>query len=59
MKHWYVVVWLHKGWSTEMENIMPGDQRDRRRNLRTALILAAVALVFFVGIMARHWLFGS
>ncbi|WP_229678813.1 cytochrome oxidase small assembly protein [Silvimonas amylolytica] len=38
---------------------MPGDQRDRRRNLRTALILAAVALVFFVGIMARHWLFGS
>jgi hypothetical protein len=42
-----------------MENLMSDDQRERRRNLRTALILAGVALLFFVGIMARHWLFGS
>jgi hypothetical protein len=42
-----------------MENVMANDPRERRRNLRTALILAGVALVFFVGIVARHWLFGS
>ena len=42
-----------------MENLMTQDPRDRRRNLRTALILASVALVFFVGIVARHWLFGN
>ncbi|MBB5192253.1 hypothetical protein HNQ50_002994 [Silvimonas terrae] len=42
-----------------MENLMRDDRPERRRNLRTALILASVALVFFVGIMARHWLFGN
>ncbi|HVZ44540.1 MAG TPA: cytochrome oxidase small assembly protein [Ramlibacter sp.] len=31
----------------------------RRKNVRLALILASVALVFFVGIVAKHWLFGS
>ena len=25
------------------------------KNLRTALILASVAVVFFVGIVVRHW----
>ena len=27
------------------------------RNTRTALILASIALVFFVGIMLKYWLF--
>ncbi|HTN49378.1 MAG TPA: cytochrome oxidase small assembly protein [Burkholderiaceae bacterium] len=31
----------------------------RRHNRRTALILATVALVFFVGVIARRWLFGG
>jgi hypothetical protein len=26
------------------------------RNLRTALILASIALAFFVGVVVRHWL---
>jgi hypothetical protein len=26
------------------------------RNARTALILASIALVFFVGVVMRHWL---
>jgi hypothetical protein len=30
----------------------------RRQNRRTALILAGIALVFFVGVVARRWLFG-
>ncbi|GGP23826.1 cytochrome oxidase small assembly protein [Silvimonas iriomotensis] len=42
-----------------MENLMRDEQQERRRNLRTGLILAGVAAVFFVGIMARHWLFGQ
>jgi len=25
-------------------------------NVRTALVLASIALVFFLGVMARHWL---
>jgi len=25
-------------------------------NVRTALILASIALVFFVGVVIRHWL---
>lgn len=29
---------------------------DTGRNTRTALILAAVALAFFVGILLRYWL---
>ncbi|MEK9721795.1 MAG: cytochrome oxidase small assembly protein [Quisquiliibacterium sp.] len=30
---------------------------DRKANLRTALILLSVALVFFFGIIAKRWLF--
>jgi hypothetical protein len=26
-----------------------------RRRIRTALILASIALVFFLGVIARHW----
>jgi hypothetical protein len=28
------------------------------RNLRTAVILLSVALVFFAGVIVNHWLFG-
>jgi len=28
----------------------------RRRNLRTALVLASIALVTFTGIVAKYWL---
>lgn len=34
-----------------------GGARMRARNLRTALILASVAAVFFAGVVAKHWLF--
>lgn len=43
----------------QMENAMTHEQPERRRNIRTALILASIALVFFAGIMVRHWLFGN
>jgi len=29
------------------------------RNLNTALILASIALVFFVGVFAKYWLAGG
>jgi hypothetical protein len=29
---------------------------NRRDNLRTALILASIALAFFVGVIVNHWL---
>jgi hypothetical protein len=32
---------------------------DKRQNRRTALILLSVVIVFFVGVVVRHWLFGS
>jgi hypothetical protein len=32
---------------------------ERRRNRRTALILASVVLVFFIGVIARRWLVGG
>jgi hypothetical protein len=32
-----------------------GDKR-MKSNLRTALVLASVAAVFFVGIVVRHWI---
>jgi hypothetical protein len=25
------------------------------RNLKTALVLASIALAFFIGVMVRHW----
>ena len=28
-------------------------------NLKTALVLASIALVTFVGIIAKYWLFGA
>ena len=31
----------------------------RRRNLRTAMILLSVALLFFLGVMAKYWLIGK
>lgn len=31
--------------------------RMRARNLRTALVLASIAAVFFAGVVAKHWLF--
>jgi len=30
----------------------------KRQNLKTFLILGSIALVFFVGIMVKTWLFG-
>lgn len=30
----------------------------RPSNLRTALVLASIALVFFAGVVAKYWLFG-
>jgi len=35
---------------------MSGD--DRQRNLRTALVLASIAAVFFAGVVAKYWLLG-
>ncbi len=32
---------------------------DRRANRRTALILLSVVVVFFVGVVVRHWLYGG
>jgi hypothetical protein len=32
------------------------EQDRRRRTLRTALVLFSIAFVFFLGIIARHWL---
>jgi hypothetical protein len=32
---------------------------DKRQNRRTALILLSVAAVFFIGVVVRHWLYGS
>ena len=29
-----------------------------RSNVRTALVLLSIAVVFFLGIIAKHWLFG-
>ncbi|HXF45870.1 MAG TPA: cytochrome oxidase small assembly protein [Burkholderiaceae bacterium] len=30
-----------------------------KKNARTALVLASIALVFFLGIVARYWLLGT
>jgi hypothetical protein len=38
---------------------MPGTDDDRKRNRRTAWILASIVLVFFLGVIARRWLFGE
>ena len=35
------------------------DDRDKSRNLRTGLILASIALVFFLGVIVSRLLFGG
>ena len=35
---------------------MHGTSMDIDRNRRTALILASIALAFFIGIMLKYWL---
>jgi hypothetical protein len=42
-----------------MAATMDSEVERGRRNRRTALILASVALAFFIGVVARHWLFGG
>ncbi len=32
---------------------------ERRQNRRTALILASIAVIFFLGVIARRWLIGG
>jgi hypothetical protein len=32
------------------------DEREEGGKVRTALILASIALAFFVGVIIRHWL---
>lgn len=31
-------------------------QQDQQQNKRTALVLASIALVFFVGVVVKYWL---
>lgn len=38
---------------------MTGSDERRQRNLRTALILFSIALVFFVGVMVKYWVIGK
>lgn len=38
---------------------MNASERERSQNRRTAWVLLSVALIFFVGVIARHWLAGS
>ncbi len=38
---------------------MTQNEPSRKGNVRTALILASIAAVFFVGIIVRRWLFGN
>jgi hypothetical protein len=38
--------------------VNPDPRSDQRsRNLRTALILLSIAMVFFAGVIAKYWLF--
>ena len=34
-------------------------ESDQRQNRRTALILLSVVVVFFIGVVVRHWLYGG
>ena len=38
---------------------MKGPGERRQRNVRTALILLSIVLVFFLGVMAKYWLIGK
>ncbi len=40
-----------------MMQSIPLDAQARRRNLRTALILASVAVAFFIGMLLRYTVF--
>jgi hypothetical protein len=42
-----------------MSKAMEPHSETRRQNRRTALILASVVLVFFIGVIARRWLVGG
>jgi hypothetical protein len=35
------------------------DRTQRDRNLRTGLVLASIALAFFVGIIMKYWMMSS
>ena len=37
---------------------MMADDEQRRKNVRMALVLASVAVVLFVGFIAKTWLMG-
>jgi hypothetical protein len=41
-------------WALELRSFHGGGAMSS--NVRTALILASIALVFFIGVMVRHWL---
>ena len=41
-----------------MGQVMDVEDERRRHNRRTALILASIALAFFIGVIARHWFVG-
>jgi hypothetical protein len=36
---------------------MSATEQDRQQNKRTGLVLASIALVFFLGIVAKYWFF--
>jgi nitrogen fixation protein FixH len=38
---------------------MPIERDDRKRNRRTGWILLSIVLVFFIGVIARRWLYGG
>jgi hypothetical protein len=42
-----------------MADAMQPDIRERRQNRRTALVLASVVLIFFLGVIARRYLIGG
>ena len=42
-----------------MVRTMNPESDERRQNRRTALILASIVLVFFIGVIARRWLAGG
>jgi hypothetical protein len=43
----------------EGRTIMNSREPERRQNRRTALVLLSVALVFFLGVIARRWFVGG
>jgi len=40
-------------------DVMQPDSQERRQNRRTALVLASVVLIFFLGVIARRYLIGG